>query len=88
MVLSNYLTFKLLTVVYMEECKILSWNVKGLRNIKSRASLRRMINNLSPNVICLQETKLKMVDNSFLRGLKQDARLRGVFMGSRGLVRD
>lgn len=58
---------------------------KDLGNVKSKSSLRRLVSKYSPNVICLQDTKLRTVTNQFLRDVSQDVKFRGVFMGSRGL---
>jgi exodeoxyribonuclease-3 len=41
----------------MSEKKLLSWNVNGIRSIKSKGFLE-WLNNESPDILCLQETKV------------------------------
>ena len=42
------------------ECilKIVFWNVRGLHSRAKRTAVRSIISSVSPNVVCLQETKL------------------------------
>ena len=39
---------------------VVSWNVRGLNNIPRKKVVRRLIESQSPDVICIQETKLSM----------------------------
>ena len=37
--------------------KIISWNVNGLRAIEKKGEIDNLIKNISPDILCLQETK-------------------------------
>lgn len=69
----------------MEECRVLSWNIRGLGNARSKASLRRLLSKHIPNIICIQETKLKTVSMEVVKDICRDRSFRGIFIGSRGL---
>ena len=45
----------------MQNLKIISWNVNGIRAIMKKDFLRD-IDALNPDVICLQETKASEID--------------------------
>lgn len=68
----------------MEECRILSWNIRGLSNARAKASSRRLISKQSPNIVCVQETKLKTVSVEVVKEVCRDRCFRGAFIGSRG----
>lgn len=42
--------------------KLLNWNVRGLNCAARREAVKIMIQQAQPNVVCLQETKLDVID--------------------------
>jgi exonuclease III len=49
--------------------KILSWNVRGLNDREKRLQIRNLLNLWKADVICLKETKLKVVSRSIVASL-------------------
>ena len=43
--------------------KILSWNVRGLGGFAKRPEVRKLINEKNPSIVCIQETKLTVIDD-------------------------
>ncbi|GAU51435.1 hypothetical protein TSUD_413350 [Trifolium subterraneum] len=43
--------------------KIISWNVRGLGGLEKRKEVRKLVVDLSPFILCLQETKLQTCDD-------------------------
>lgn len=48
--------------VFMAECKILSWNIRGGRNLDKRLSIFKYIKTLKPTICLLQETHVLETD--------------------------
>lgn len=46
------------------EMKLLSWNVKGLGGFDKRKEVRSLVKDKRPLILCIQETKLQMFDDS------------------------
>lgn len=46
----------------MDNASILCWNVRGLNARARRDAVRTLIDDLRPTIVCLQETKLLMID--------------------------
>lgn len=42
----------------MKSCKILSWNIRGMRKSRNKRNLRELIKKFEPNIICIQETMM------------------------------
>jgi exonuclease III len=42
--------------------KILSWNVRGLGGFAKRPEVRNLIKEKNPSIVCIQETKLYVID--------------------------
>lgn len=42
--------------------KIISWNVRGLGGFAKRPEVRKLINEKNPSIVCIQETKLSVID--------------------------
>jgi exonuclease III len=42
--------------------KIVSWNIRGLGWLEKRKEVRKLIGDLGPSIMCLQETKLQFCD--------------------------
>jgi exonuclease III len=49
--------------------RIISYNVRGLGGFEKRSEVRRMLSEKKPYVLCLQETKLTIVDDLLLQSL-------------------
>ncbi|GAU35536.1 hypothetical protein TSUD_155670 [Trifolium subterraneum] len=49
--------------------KIFSFNIRGLGAVEKRREVRRLISERRPDVFCIQETKLEVVDNFLCRSL-------------------
>lgn len=48
--------------------KIVSWNVRGLGDWRKRISVRECLQNLSPDVVFFQETKLEEI-SAYIRAV-------------------
>lgn len=46
---------------------ILNWNVRGLNHTIRRQALRELVTSTRATVVCLQETKLQMIDDGIVR---------------------
>ena len=42
--------------------QVLCWNVRGLNNMSKRNAVRKFISEAKVNLVCLQETKLDVID--------------------------
>jgi exonuclease III len=49
--------------------KVLSYNVRGLGGFEKRAEVRRLIQDKHPFVVCLQESKLSLVEELLVKSL-------------------
>jgi exonuclease III len=49
--------------------KILSWNVRGLGGILKRPEVRKLLSEKNPSIVCLQETKLSVIDEALCMSL-------------------
>lgn len=47
-------------------CVILNWNVRGLNGAGRRQVVRDLVTDHHANVVCLQETKLHLVDDRII----------------------
>jgi len=45
----------------MENLSALSWNVRGLNERARRDTVRTLVDDIRPSVVCLQETKLNVI---------------------------
>lgn len=45
---------------------VTSWNVHGLKNPAKRKAVKEFLSSVRPNLVCLQETKLDVVDDFLL----------------------
>jgi exonuclease III len=46
-----------------QQFRILSWNVRGLNSVARQEEVKQVIRCHKPELICLQETKLALVDS-------------------------
>jgi exonuclease III len=44
--------------------KVVSWNVRGLGRVEKRKEVRNLVREKHPHIVCLQETKLQVCDDS------------------------
>ncbi|KAG2716270.1 hypothetical protein I3760_03G116300, partial [Carya illinoinensis] len=49
--------------------KLLSWNVRGLNDCNKRFRIRSLLRSWKVDVVCFQETKLRVVDRRIIRNL-------------------
>jgi hypothetical protein len=49
--------------------KIVSWNTRGLGGLEKRKEVRKLVGDLRPSILCLQETKLQAWDVSLCSSL-------------------
>jgi exonuclease III len=48
---------------------ILTWNVRGLNEGRKRWKIRNLLSKWKVDIVCLQETKLKLVSNQLVQSL-------------------
>lgn len=46
-------------ILYTYSMKIVSWNVNGIRAVIKKGALQPMLDELQPDILCLQETKIQ-----------------------------
>lgn len=51
------------------KCNFLSWNVRGLGNLKRRRLVKELVGQYKPDVVILKETKLARMNNRIVRSL-------------------
>jgi exonuclease III len=51
------------------QIKMITWNVRGLNDLKKGEILKNWLREWKVDVVCLQETKLEKVDWSMIRSL-------------------
>jgi exonuclease III len=49
--------------------KVISWNVRGLGRVDKRKEVRNLVREKHPLIVCLQETKLQVCDDSLCTSL-------------------
>ena len=55
--------------VYLVQMKIVSYNVRGLRGFEKISEVKRLVTDKKPVVLCLQETKLSVVDDLLINSI-------------------
>jgi exonuclease III len=53
--------------------KLVSWNVRGLGGVEKRKEIRRLVGEKNPFILCVQETKLSVCDDSLCNSLWGDS---------------
>lgn len=48
-------------------CIVLNWNVRGLNAVARRQVVREMVQDHRATIVCLQETKLQLVNDNIIR---------------------
>ena len=51
--------------------KIVSWNVRGLNEQDKQLRVRNMIRKWKADIVCLQETKLELINRGVIQGLNR-----------------
>ena len=64
--------------------KIVSWNVRGLNEVEKRLQVRRLLREWKADIVCLQETKLKMINRRTIRSLWSNIYVDWVYLASLG----
>ena len=64
--------------------KIISWNVRGLNEQDKRLRVRNLIRKWGPDVVCLQETKMGLINRAVLRSLWGSQHVDWSYLGSCG----
>ena len=64
--------------------KIISWNVRGLNVQDKRLRVRNLISKWGPDVVCLQETKLGLINIAVIRSLWGNQHVDWSYLGSWG----
>ncbi|XP_077232680.1 uncharacterized protein LOC143870057 [Tasmannia lanceolata] len=68
--------------------KILSWNINGLGSQEKRIQVKEVVRRMKPDLICLQETKLEVINWLVIRSLGVKADWDFVFVASSGASGD
>jgi exonuclease III len=66
--------------------KLISWNVRGLHDQDKRYQVRHFLKLWGADVICLQETKLKLINRGIVRSLWGIHHVDWVYPGSEGAL--
>lgn len=53
----------------MDNTTILSWNVRGLNARARRDAVRTLVADIRPSIVCMQETKLSVIDQMIVSSL-------------------
>ena len=64
--------------------KILSWNVRGLNESNKRLRIRALLRQWKADVICLQETKLKIISRRIIRSIWSCQYVGWIYLPSKG----
>jgi exonuclease III len=64
--------------------KIISWNVRGLGGFEKRREVCQLVREKNPFIMCIQESKLSVVDMSVCKSLWRDGNIDFSFQPSRG----
>ncbi|KAG6637440.1 hypothetical protein CIPAW_11G178800, partial [Carya illinoinensis] len=64
--------------------KIVSWNVRGLNESNKRARIKNLLRDWRADIVCLQETKLKLVNRKIVRSVWHCPYVDWVYLASNG----
>jgi hypothetical protein len=56
-------------LIFLMKHKIVSWNVRGLNEMKKRLRVRRLLSQWKVDIVCLQETKLEVITHGLVLSL-------------------
>jgi exonuclease III len=58
-----------LGVVEVVTVRIISWNVRGLGSLEKWREVRQLVREKNPFILCIQETKLSIFDDSVCKSI-------------------
>jgi len=64
--------------------KIITYNVRGLGGFEKRSEVKRLVSDKKPFVLCLQETKLSVVDDMLVKDIWGNSAMSYSFQPSNG----
>jgi exonuclease III len=64
--------------------KILSWNVKGINELNKRLRIKGLIRDWKVDLVCLMETKMKVITRAVVRSLWGCQHVDWCYMGASG----
>ena len=64
--------------------KIISWNVRGLNEQDKKLRVRNLIRKWGPDLVCLQETKMGLINRAVIRSLWGGQHVDWSYLGSCG----
>ncbi|KAG2698544.1 hypothetical protein I3760_07G155600 [Carya illinoinensis] len=64
--------------------KIVSWNICWLNEANKRLRVRDLLQEWKADIVCLQETKLKLIDRKIVRSLWRGSHVDWSFLASNG----
>ena len=64
--------------------KIVSWNVRGLNEHDKRLQVRNLIRKWKADIVCLQETKLELINRGVIFSLWGGHHVDWLYLGSMG----
>lgn len=68
----------------MNCCKLLSWNIRGLRKGKNKRNLRELIGKFEPNIICIQETMMTTLQDRDVNSFWNQDGVKSIFQPANG----
>lgn len=68
----------------MNICKILSWNIRGMKKSKNKRNLRDLIRKLGPNIICVQETLMSVFLDKVLEQICNEGNVKAIYQAASG----
>lgn len=69
----------------MEDCDLLSWNIRGLGRERNRKNLATLIRKNQLRIVCIQETKQEFINEQQKKEIWDDTDIRVVMQTSTGL---
>ena len=70
--------------MYSMQLKIITWNVRGLNDLKKRLQVRHLLKLWKMGIMCLQETKLELLTKGIVRNIWGIHHVDWLYLGSMG----
>jgi hypothetical protein len=64
--------------------KIISWNVRGMNEYEKRIKIRRRLREWKADIVCLQETKMEVINAEVVRSVWGCVHVDWIYLGARG----
>jgi hypothetical protein len=64
--------------------KIISWNVRGMNEYEKRIKIRRRLREWKADIVCLQETKMEVINIEVVRSVWGCVHVDWIYLGARG----